>query len=67
MITVYQLTTEQADQLRGVEYVKDMTFNPIEDANGNWIISQEEVSTTTIEWVKELPPIEFIPKVVDFL
>jgi hypothetical protein len=67
MITVYQLTIEQADQLRGVEYVKDMTFNPIEDANGNWIISQEEVSTTTIEWVKELPPIEFIPKVVDFL
>lgn len=67
MITVYQLTPEQADQLRGVEYVKDMTFNPIEDANGNWIISQEEVSTTTIDWVKELPPIEFIPKVVDFL
>jgi hypothetical protein len=67
MITVYQLTTEQADQLRGVEYVKDMTFNPIEDANGNWIISQEEVSTTTIDWVKELPPIEFVPKVVDFL
>lgn len=67
MITVYQLTIEQADQLRGVEYVKDMTFNPIEDANGNWIISQEEVSTTTIDWVKELPPIEFIPKVVDFL
>ena len=67
MITVYQLTIEQADQLKGVEYVKDMTFNPIEDANGNWIISQEEVSTTTIDWVKELPPIEFIPKVVDFL
>jgi hypothetical protein len=67
MITVYQLTIEQADQLRGVEYVKDMTFNPIEDANGNWIISHEEVSTTTIDWVKELPPIEFIPKVVDFL
>lgn len=67
MIEVYQLTPEQADQLRGVEYVKDMTFNPIEDANGNWIISQEEVSTTTIDWVKELPVIEFIPKVVDFL
>jgi hypothetical protein len=67
MITVYQLTIEQADQIRGIEYVKDMTFNTIEDANGNWIISQEEVSTTTIDWVKELPPIEFIPKVVDFL
>jgi hypothetical protein len=62
MIQVYQLTPEQADQLRGVEYVADMTFNPIEDANGNWIISSEEVDSTTIEWVKELPKIEFVPK-----
>jgi hypothetical protein len=62
MIEVYQLTPEQANQLRGVEYVVDMTFNPIEDANGNWIISSEEVNSTTIEWVKELPKIEFVPK-----
>ena len=62
MIEVYQLTPEQADQLRGVEYVADMTFNPIEDANGNWIISSEEVNSTTIEWVKELPKIKFVPK-----
>ncbi len=62
MIEVYQLTPEQADQLRGVEYVADMTFNPIEDNNGNWIISSEEVNSTTIEWVKELPKIEFVPK-----
>jgi hypothetical protein len=45
-----------------VQYVADMTFNPIEDANGNWIISGEEVSSTTIDWVKELPAIEYIPK-----
>lgn len=62
MITVYQLTPEQAEQLIGVQYVADMTFNPIEDANGNWIISGEEVSSTTIEWVKELPAIEYVPK-----
>jgi hypothetical protein len=62
MIQVYQLTPEQADQLRGVQYVADMTFNPIEDGNGNWIISSEEVNSTTIDWVKELPKIEFVPK-----
>jgi hypothetical protein len=62
MITVYQLTPEQAEQLIGVQYVADMTFNPIEDANGNWIISGEEVSSTTIDWVKELPAIEYVPK-----
>ena len=62
MIEVYQLTIEQAEQLRGVQYVADMTFNPIEDANGIWIISSEEVNSTTIDWVKELPKIEFVPK-----
>ena len=62
MITVYRLTPEQADQLRGVQYVADMTFNPIQDANDNWIISSEEVSSTTIDWVKQLPAIKYIPK-----
>ena len=66
MITVYMLTEEQATQLKGVEYTTDMTFNPIQDANGNWIISVEEVSTSTIDWVKELPAIEYNPKVIDF-
>lgn len=66
MITVYMLTEDQANQLKGVEYTTDMTFNPIQDGNGNWIISKEEVSTTTIDWVKELPAIEYVPKVIDF-
>jgi hypothetical protein len=62
MIEVYQLTQEQANQLIGVECVTDMLFNPIQDANDNWIISQQEVELTTIEWVKQLPKIEFTPK-----
>jgi hypothetical protein len=66
MTIVYQLTPEQAEQLRGVQYVADMTFNPIQDANGTWIISQEEVSSTTIDWVKDLPAIEYVPKQIDF-
>ena len=66
MTIVYMLTEEQANQLKGVEYTTDMTFNPIQDADGNWIISIEEVSTSTIDWVKELPAIEYNPKVIDF-
>ena len=66
MTIVYMLTEEQATQLKGVEYTTDMTFNPIQDANGNWIISVEEVSTSTIDWVKEVPSIEYNPKVIDF-
>jgi hypothetical protein len=56
---VAQLTQEQAEQLQGVEFVKDNFFNPILDADGNYIISLEEVEQCDIEWVKELPIIEY--------
>lgn len=60
---VYKLTPEQADALRGTMYAADSYFNPIEDANDDWIISVEEVETTSIGWVKDLPPIEYVPKI----
>jgi len=58
---VAQLTQEQAEQLQGIEFVKDNFFNPILDADGNYIISLEEVNQCDIEWVKELPLIEYKP------
>lgn len=62
MREVYRLTEEQANQIRGVNFVPDMEFNPIQDANDNWIISQEEFDMTNIEWIKQLPKIIFAPK-----
>lgn len=59
---VYQLTPEQAEQLQGTLYAADSYFNPIQDANDNWIISVEEVGQCSIQWVKQLPAIEYIPK-----
>jgi hypothetical protein len=59
---VYKLTPEQAEQLRGTLYAADSYFNPIQDANDNWIISVEEVGQCSIDWVKQLPAIEYIPK-----
>ena len=64
MIEVYLLTQEQADSIKGVEFVPDNLFNPIQDVDGNWIISQEEVSQCNIDWVKELPQIEYKPIVL---
>jgi hypothetical protein len=61
MIQVALLTTEEANQLKGVEIVKDNYFNPIQDANDNWIISLEEVEQSTIEWLKDLPIIDYQP------
>jgi len=62
MIQVYQLTEEQAQSLIGVEFIPDNYFNPIQDASDNWVISEEEADQTSIEWVKILPKIEYIPK-----
>jgi hypothetical protein len=64
-MTVAKLTPEQAEQLKVIEVVKDNLFNPIQDKNGNWIISIEEVEQCLIEWVKNLPLIEYEPIIVE--
>ena len=66
-MTVYKLTQEQKDSLEGKCYFNGTFFNPIQDANDNWIISEEEVNLATYEnilWVKDLPQIEYEPKEV---
>lgn len=60
-MTVALLTEEQAESLQGVEVVPSNLFNPIQDKNGNWIISLEEVEQCSIEWVKNLPQITYEP------
>lgn len=62
---VAKLTLEQTQQLKGVQFIQDNYFNPIQDKNGNWIISLEEVDQCDIEWVKELPHIEYEPIVYE--
>ncbi len=62
-MVVAQLTIEQANELKGLEFIKDNFFNPIQDNKGSWIISTEEVELCSIDWVKELPLIEFEPKI----
>jgi hypothetical protein len=61
MILVAQLTEAEAVELSTVEFIPDNLFNPIQDINGTWIISLQEVDQCSIEWVKELPQIEFLP------
>jgi hypothetical protein len=65
MIYVYLLTELQKDELIDQLYDPDSYFNPIQDANDNWIISIEEVDQCVnpeLLWVKNLPLIEYIPK-----
>ena len=64
-IYVGLLTVEQKDELVGQMYAPDSYFNPIQDANDNWVISVEEMAYCTNEefmWVKDLELIPYEPK-----
>tara|TARA_R110000868_G_scaffold191058_5_gene435221 strand:- start:607 stop:807 length:201 start_codon:yes stop_codon:yes gene_type:complete len=60
---VAQLTEVQATELSTIEFVVDNLFYPIQDINDVWIISMQEVNQCSIEWVKKLPTIEYLPKI----
>ena len=65
---VRQLTTEQKDLLIGQMWNNGSYFNPTQDANGNWFISNEEVNgcgKEEFEWVKELSEIDYNPVVTE--
>ena len=64
-IYVGLLTELQKDELVGQLFDNDSYFNPIQDANDNWIISIEEIENNVnqnFEWLKELEMIIFVPK-----
>jgi hypothetical protein len=57
------LTENQKNQLINQQYSPDSYFNPIQDANGNWIISIKEMQNCIppeFLWVKDLDMIEYI-------
>lgn len=58
------LTEEQKDQLVGQTYDGVCFYNPIQDLNDNWIVSQEEINQSDLAWLKELTLEEFQPKPV---
>lgn len=60
------LTQEQANLVTGNSYAPDLYFNPIEDADGNMIMTEQVVQNTTnpdFQFVKTLPQIPYKPKV----
>jgi hypothetical protein len=65
MTKVGLLTESQKNELLGQLYDEDSYFNPIQDANDDWIISIEEMEfcvNPEFKWVKTLPLIEYKPK-----
>lgn len=69
MIYVGLLTTQQYHEIVGQLYAPDSYFNPILDADLNWIISTIEMNLCVnpdFIWVKELPVIEYKPQQTTF-
>ena len=62
---VRQITTEQKDLLIAQTWDGVQYFNPTQDADGNWFISNEEVNGCTHEsvneWIHELVEIDYNP------
>lgn len=62
---VYLLSKEQKKILEGKCYDNSTFFNPIQDTDDNWIITEEEVKcieSTELEWVKSLQKIDYKAK-----
>jgi hypothetical protein len=60
------LTVEEKDQLIGRLYTSDSYFNPIQDADDNWVVSVEEIQNNTnpdTMWVKDIELIPYNPKI----
>jgi len=58
------LDINQKDLLIGQKYNEDSYFNPVQDADLNWIISTQEIEQNIypeFDWIKNLPLIEFKP------
>ena len=59
------LTEKEKEELVGQWYMADSFFNPIQDADDNWVISVEEIAQCENEkcmWVKDLRLIPYVPK-----
>lgn len=62
------LTLEQKEEIAGKEFAPDSFFNPIQDADANWIISTEEMEkceNPLYIWIKDLPLIDFKPIIIE--
>jgi hypothetical protein len=64
---VAKITQEQADELKGVQFVPDNYFNPIQDVKGNWVISLQELVYCSLEFANSVELIEYEPIVHEMI
>ena len=58
------ITQEQRDSLVGFEFMPQTFFNlDVKDINDNYFIDEIEIEQCDIQWLKDLPLIEYEPKI----
>lgn len=60
------ITIEQKELLNNQFITDDLIFNPIQDADDNWVISTEEINQCVNDecmWVKDLVLSNYYPKI----
>jgi hypothetical protein len=70
-MNVYKLTIEQKNLLIGQKWDSETYFNPVEDADGNWFITEQQINGCThengaFEWIHNLPLIPYNPLILNF-
>jgi hypothetical protein len=63
---VAKITPQQAEELTGVQFIPDNFFNPIQDKNGNWIISLQELIHCSVDFANTVELIEYEPIEIEF-
>ena len=61
---LYKLTIEQKDLLVGQQFAPASYFNPVQDINGDWFITGQEINSCVnqdFQWVNTLPSMEYTP------
>lgn len=56
------ITQEERDSLIGQTFDGVQFFNPIQDINDNWVLSEQEINESTLQWLKDLQLTEYLPK-----
>lgn len=59
---VAKISAEIAESLKGKTYLNGVKYNPLQDINGDWIISLNELQYTE-ELLAEVELIKYQPKV----
>lgn len=62
---IAKLTIEQKDSIVGTTFDGVQFFNPLQDINDVWVISEMEIHCCSLQWLKDLTLEVYEPKIIN--